>query len=689
MNEMTREDAVLLARELGERGSEGFTFVEMYSSIVFLAAIWGIGHLFKLVGVPILVGEIAAGIILGPHVLNFVSNVVCWKMLGEVGLMLLVTEAGLDVDLEMLRVIGLRGMLLALFGSAVPLGLGVLISLYGLGTTLTQAFVLGAAMAPTSMGVALNILRKEKYLNTPLGQLVIAAAILDDIIAIMLLAEIETLQNEKATAFQYAKPLLAGVGLLVGFGFLAVFCVPRIIHGWVFPCLRESLQPDFSLLLVFLFVLLLVPCSHFSGTSYLLGCFISGLSFCTESVVREVWESQVKRHLSWLLRIFFAATIAFEIPVNLYLDGQVIVQGLFLFVCIIGKLATGIFAPGGLNLNNFFIIAFSMSAWGEFAFIVIVYGKEHGILNESQVASATLAILLSMILSPTLLRLIIRREAAMSLKVLAEVRAHTGKDATGEPPLYYFVQCASNGAFGQTDALLRTVTTDFAIVDMRSFHPPSNNLDAKILYEMYLKDKKLTLPVELYRNPTDEQDKVIEGKLQNLHVNVSNALNDKKAFVRVGRWFAGIQGKYDQGDQVNAYKLAKQSMKKLSVDFDHMLNKCSQGVKYNLEGFVNIRPADIVWEKAAKSDNVAPTGVHPVESLQKDCEGQFQFGNTHTATCRYTIASDVGSVGLLEVFSMNGGLRKSTSDSSLQTLSNPGSIRTLVTDQDISMELSG
>jgi Kef-type K+ transport system membrane component KefB len=154
------------------------------------------------------------------------------RLYGEVGLMLLVLEAGLDVDLPMLRLIGLRGVGVAVTGSLAPLGIAAFLGIYVLGLDWRAALAVGCTLAPTSMGIALNVLKKGKVrahphpadpyppasamdrhppishpasfvplavarspqvLNTPTGQLIIAAAVLDDVIALILLAELQVL----------------------------------------------------------------------------------------------------------------------------------------------------------------------------------------------------------------------------------------------------------------------------------------------------------------------------------------------------------------------------------------------------------------------------------------------------------------------------------------------------------------
>ena len=157
------------------------TFDDVLWTLLFMTSLWIGGKLAAKLGMPGLVGEIAVGISLGPHGVALVPAPEALMLYGEVGLMLLVLEAGLDVDLAMLKVIGLRGVGVAISGSLAPLTGGALIASFGFGLGWKAALAVGCALAPTSMGIALNVLKGGGVLNTPTGQLIIAAAVLDDV----------------------------------------------------------------------------------------------------------------------------------------------------------------------------------------------------------------------------------------------------------------------------------------------------------------------------------------------------------------------------------------------------------------------------------------------------------------------------------------------------------------------------
>ena len=147
-----------------------FTFEDTLFLCTTLWVIWLLGKIVGMLGLPELIGQILAGMLMGPHGLELAPKHDALMLIGEVGLLLMVLEAGLEVDLDMLRVVGTRGVLVAFMGSLLPLGLGFGIATAAFGLEPKQALAVGASLAPTSMGISLKVLEEGKVLNTPIGQ---------------------------------------------------------------------------------------------------------------------------------------------------------------------------------------------------------------------------------------------------------------------------------------------------------------------------------------------------------------------------------------------------------------------------------------------------------------------------------------------------------------------------------------
>merc|ERR1719491_346609 len=123
-----------ISRILSGGGEESFgihvDYDDVWWAIVYLAAIWILGFIGeKVLLMPALVGQIFAGIICGPELLDIVPQPEAFVLLGEIGLVLLVVEAGVDIDITTLKLIGARGVAIAIVGSVLPIAFGIAIAL--------------------------------------------------------------------------------------------------------------------------------------------------------------------------------------------------------------------------------------------------------------------------------------------------------------------------------------------------------------------------------------------------------------------------------------------------------------------------------------------------------------------------------------------------------------------------------
>ena len=270
---------------------------DLWFAMVYLTAIWVLGFLSeKLLFMPPLVGQIFAGIICGPELLKIVPNAEAFVLLGEIGLVLLVIEAGVDIDVMTLKLIGKRGVIIAFVGSVLPIAIGFAIAL-ALGSDMTAAIAAGAAFGPTSLGIAMNILKTSKIINTPTGQLIVAAAIIDDMIALIILSQLGGLVGT-VTAFSIFIPIFSAMAFLIIGGYAALYLVPGLLNRFVFNDEMESKKHgQLALTIMFATVIGFMQAAHYAKASHLMGAFIAGLMFCTDHDLHVTFVSQFKRVL--------------------------------------------------------------------------------------------------------------------------------------------------------------------------------------------------------------------------------------------------------------------------------------------------------------------------------------------------------------------------------------------------------
>jgi Kef-type K+ transport system membrane component KefB len=230
-------------------------------------------------------------------------------------------------------------------------------------------------------------------------------------IALVVLSQLQALAGE-VTIEGIVIPIVSALAFLVLGGYIAVFILPNWIRKYVLVRFDENDHARVELGILFFLILVLLPATYYAQASYLMGCFVAGLVFCSFHELHHAFVRQFKRILQWLMRIFFAASIGFQVPINSFLDGEVIWQGLVYTLALIGKLAVGFMVPNfsvdkmfqGKHLRDCLITGFSMAAEGEFAFVIAVFAVGEGLIDKTLYAKVVLAVLLSTIIPPFLLR---------------------------------------------------------------------------------------------------------------------------------------------------------------------------------------------------------------------------------------------------------------------------------------------
>jgi Kef-type K+ transport system membrane component KefB len=416
----------------------------MYNSFIFLTVIWLAGQIAssRYLKMPSLVGEIIAGILLGPPVAGFVPDPEAWLLLGQIGLILLVLEAGIDIDIATLKLTGVRGLIIASVGSILPIGIGIVIAIAINGTDdMKSVIATGATFGSSSLGIALNTLKTAGILNSPVGQLIISAAVLDDMIALIVLSVLDSLTGELHVA-NLIIPIVSAISFLVIGGSVALFVIPRLIKAYVIPHFEVESHGKVKLGLMFGLLLLMMPATYYAKASYLMGAFLSGLSFCQSIELRDIFTCQFKRILSWLMRIFFAASIGFQVPITDFGNSTVLWQGFAFSLALTGKLIVGFLVPNftkspdfkGAHLRDILITGFTMAAEGEFAFVIAVFSVDNGLTSKDVYASVVLAVLISAIVPPFGLRYVLGSEWGEEEEEMNRKELNEKEDIEQAPP---------------------------------------------------------------------------------------------------------------------------------------------------------------------------------------------------------------------------------------------------------------
>ena len=356
---------------------------------------------------PRVVGALLAGLVLGPAMLNILSETEFLSRLSELGVIVILFTAGMGTDLRELKSAGKSGFLVALCGVLVPMamgaGFGYLAGRVGWLTdnTLLENIFLGTVLTATSVSITVETLRELGCLDTRVGSTILAAALIDDVLGLVALTVVASMAGDGSGLLL----VLLKIVLFFVFAFVAAFG-GLFIFRWL---INHAHQKNLRRYPVFAFVicLLLAYCAEeFFGVADIIGAFVAGLVVaCTSKAdyIRSKFEP-----LSYLLLtpVFFAGIgIKVELP---QLTGSLVVFSLLLLtVAILSKIiGCGLGAKVcGYNTAECIQVGIVMACRGEVALIVANRGLSMGILSQAMMTPIVITVVGCAVLTPLLLKL--------------------------------------------------------------------------------------------------------------------------------------------------------------------------------------------------------------------------------------------------------------------------------------------
>jgi Kef-type K+ transport system membrane component KefB len=390
---------------------------------LFIIAVYGGGAAMRYIQGPALVAEILVGLLFFtcgwfPH--EFGN---AFKSLGYVGLLLMIFDGGVHMDLGMLRKIGGRAAILAVSGCFAPVLMIWVVYQYGWGYEWKAAVAAGTALSSTAIGFTVQVLNDNGILQDRLGQLIMAGAMLDDVISLVLLAMLTGLSGEGGIgAMTVLTPLIASAGvMIIGYLLRAFFvCLDRKTGATDRLTPEEHVQVERKRVMIYILAMLLgaigiVWVADHIESSYLLGAFMAGMLATTWPRFQETWDELCEPVLPWLCRCFFACTVGFAVPVAALGSGGAGLIIVTIVIAIISKFITGFLATSCSDPKYLCYtcqVGMAMVGRGELGFVQIEAAKSAGILGatgaEAAYGAIVWALLIASLVGPILFRLTLK-----------------------------------------------------------------------------------------------------------------------------------------------------------------------------------------------------------------------------------------------------------------------------------------
>ncbi len=377
----------------------------LFQLIIILVVAKVFGQIMHRLGQPFVLGELLGGAIFGMYGLGLIEEHHLTELLAQIGLIILLFEIGLETDLDTLIKLGPRSMMVAIAGIILPF-LGGFFFAQTMGLETLPALLIGGALSATSIGISIRALAELGESKSVEGQVVLGAALIDDVVGLLILAIITTLASSAANPEASLDVLGLVVTLL--FPILAVvigswFTKPMI--KWVDGMTVRGAMVIFSLVLAFSFAYI----AELIGSSPIIGAFAAGLILARTHRSNEI-ETRLKPIADFFTPIFFVsigASLNIQLlnPFNLENHSILLIALGLSVVGFFTKFASG-FACRGKGIRHA-IIGVSMVPRGEVVLIFANMGLTHGLLTGEWFAVLILLIFATATSAPFVLKQIV------------------------------------------------------------------------------------------------------------------------------------------------------------------------------------------------------------------------------------------------------------------------------------------
>ena len=381
------------------------------------------GTVFRRIGLPQVVGMLVAGLLIGPNVLGIVHTSDFLLEMAELGVIMIMFMAGLETDLKELKATGPAALLIAALGVIVPLSGGYLIYnlFHGFAEVGSHAFYeaifMGVIITATSVGITVETLREMGKLKGKVGTAIVSAAIIDDIIGIILLTVVIGLKDPASNPLR----VLASTGaffILAGVGGFLVYKLFKYLDG-KYPERRRV--PIYGLAVC---LFLSYVAEHLFGIADITGAFVAGIILCnihsSEYIAKKIDTSSYM-----LFGPIFFCSIGIRTQISGVTFEMLGFSLLFVAVALLTKIVGCGFGAKVCHFNTreSLRIGVGMMARGEVALIVAQKGLNAGLMDGAYFTPVIFLVIISSVMTPVILK-VLYHEPKVQVEGIQMVTSH-------------------------------------------------------------------------------------------------------------------------------------------------------------------------------------------------------------------------------------------------------------------------
>lgn len=347
-------------------------------------------------GMPAVFGELLLGLALGPSLLGWLEPNEVFRLVGQIGVIVLMFMAGLETDMRELRRVGGAAMLTAIGGVLVPLGGGYLLG-RSFDLSPLQALFLGAVLTATSVSISAQVLRELGWLRTTQGSTILGAAVIDDVLGVLVLSVVLAMAGAGSFWLSLLKMLI-------------FFPVAWIVGHWLVPRLVQAEQrvEQKETAVAVLIGLLLVygwAAEALGAIAAISGAYLLGIIIARHTTPEHhLHHSMNVIGYGFFIPIFFVG-IGLEANAGSVWTAPALTAAV-LILAILGKIVgcgAGAFM-GGFRGRAPLNIGIGMVARGEVALVMVAAGRDAGLADEAVLSATIIMTLVTTLITPPLLR---------------------------------------------------------------------------------------------------------------------------------------------------------------------------------------------------------------------------------------------------------------------------------------------
>ena len=384
-----------------------------YTYILWLAVILlstkALGLVTEKAHQPQVVGALLAGIILGPSCFNVMESTEFIMQTAEIGVLMLMFMAGLDTDIQQLKRTGPTALFIAVLGVLVPLvlcGGAYLLFLHEKMdfTGVMRGLYVGTVFAATSVSITVETLTEMGKLNTQVGATILGAALIDDIVGIIILSVIDSVSQSGSSG---------GVGVFETMMLIFLFFLFTLVVGMVMIRLfrRVTSRHAHSRRLAvwaLAFCFLLSWCAEeLFGVADITGAYFAGLILCNLTQGRQFIAKKMAVASYILFAPVFFASVGLRTNLRL-ISGDILLLTVILLLCALASKLIGCGGAAkvsGLGSRDALSVSIGMMSRGEVGLMAAQKGMASGMIDESVFPAVILVVVVSCLVTPVLLKL--------------------------------------------------------------------------------------------------------------------------------------------------------------------------------------------------------------------------------------------------------------------------------------------